>query len=90
MKIVSCDLSLDSTQDQMFLEIEDYVKKKLHSFILNIKINRNDINEMKEDVENATISYRKMQELMIKQEICIDDFLYQVIHQKRTIQDLQR
>jgi len=59
----------------MFLEIEDYMKKKLHSFILNIEINKNDINKMKEDVENVTISYRKMQELMIKQEICIDDFL---------------
>jgi len=64
----------------MFLEIEDYMKKKLHSFILNIEINRDDINEMKKDVENATISYKKMQKLMIKQETCIDDLLYQVIH----------
>ena len=74
----------------MFLEIEDYVKKKLHSFILNIKINKNNINEMKEDVENITINYRKMQKLMIKQKIYIDDFLCWVIHQKKTIQDLQR
>jgi len=59
----------------MFLEIEDYVKKKLHSFILNIKINKNNINEMKEDVENITINYRKMQKLMIKQKIYIDNFL---------------
>jgi len=44
----------------MFLEIEDYIKKKLHSFILNIEINKDDINEMKENVEDATISYRKM------------------------------
>jgi len=90
MRIASCDLSLDSAQDQMFLEIEDYMKKKLHSLILNIEINRDDINEMKEDVENMTISYRKMQELMIKQEIHINDLLCRVIHQKRTIQDLQR
>ena len=90
MKIVSRDLSLDSAQSQMFLKIEDYIKKKLHSLILNIEINKDDINEMKEDIENITISYRKMQELIVKQETCIDDFLCRVIHQKRTIQDLQR
>ena len=75
MKIVSRDLSLDSAQSQMFLKIEDYIKKKLHSLILNIEINKDDINEMKEDIKNITISYRKMQELMIEQEIYIDDFL---------------
>jgi len=90
MKIVSRDLSLDSAQSQMFLKIEDYIKKKLHSLILNIEINKDDINEMKEDIENITISYRKMQELIVKQETCINDFLCRVIHQKRTIQDLQR
>jgi len=90
MKIVSRDLSLDSAQSQMFLKIEDYIKKKLHSLILNIEINKDDINKMKEDIENITISYRKMQELIVKQETCIDDFLCRVIHQKRTIQDLQR
>jgi len=60
MRIISRGLSLDSAQSQMFLEIEDYIKKKLHSFILNIEINKDDINEMKENVEDATISYRKM------------------------------
>ncbi len=60
MRIISRDLSLNSAQSQMFLEIEDYIKKKLHSFILNIEINKDDINEMKENVEDATISYRKM------------------------------
>ena len=90
MRIVSRDFSLNSAQDQMFLEIENYMKKKLHSLILNIEINKDDINEIKEDVENVTISYREMQELMIKQKTCINDFLCRVIHQKRTIQDLQR
>ena len=90
MRIVFRELSLNSAWSQMFLEIEDYMKKKLYSLILNIKINRDDINKMKEDVENVIISYRKMQELMIEQEIYIDDFLCWVIHQKRTIQDLQR
>jgi len=90
MKIFSRDLSLDSAQSQMFLKIEDYIKKKLHSLILNIEINKDNINKMKEDIENITISYRKMQELIVKQETCIDDFLCRVIHQKRTIQDLQR
>jgi len=90
MRIVSRDFSLNSAQDQMFLEIENYMKKKLHSLILNIEINKDDINEIKEDVENVTISYREMQELMIKQKTCINDLLCRVIHQKRTIQDLQR
>jgi len=90
MRIISRDFSLNSAQDQMFLEIENYMKKKLHSLILNIEINKDDINEIKEDVENVTISYREMQELMIKQKTCINDFLCRVIHQKRTIQDLQR
>ncbi len=35
--IVSCNLSLNSTQSQMFLEFEEYVEKKLHFLILDIQ-----------------------------------------------------
>ena len=60
MMITSCNLSLNSTQNQMFLEFEEYIEKKLHFLVLDIKINRNDINEMKKNVENVTINCRKM------------------------------
>ncbi len=90
MRIISHDLSLDSDQNQMFLEIENYVEKKLRFLVLNVEINRNDISEMKKDVENIIISYREMQKLIVEQETCIDDFLCQVIKQKRVIKELQR
>jgi len=66
--IVSCNLSLDSAQSQMFLEFEEYIEKKLHFLILDIKINRNNISEMKKNVEDATINCREMQEQMTTQE----------------------
>ncbi len=68
MMITSCNLSLDSTQNQMFLEFEKYIEKKLHSLVLDIKINRNDISKMKKNVEDATINCKEMQEQMITQE----------------------
>jgi len=60
MMIASCDLSFDSAQNQMFLEFEEYIEKKLHSFVLDIKINKNDISEMKKNVKDATINCRKI------------------------------
>jgi hypothetical protein len=44
----------------MFLEFEEYIKKKLHLLVLDIKINRNDISEMKKNVEDATINCREI------------------------------
>lgn len=49
----------------MFLEFEEYIEKKLHFLVLDIKINRNNINEMKKNVEDVTINCRKMQKQMI-------------------------
>jgi len=66
--IASCDLSLDSTQSQMFLEFEEYIEKKLCSLVLDIKINKDDISEMKKNVEDATINCREMQKQMTTQE----------------------
>ncbi len=60
MMIISRDLSLDSTQNQMFLEFEEYIKKKLCFLVLDIKINKDDISEMKKNVEDATINCREM------------------------------
>ncbi len=60
MMIASCDLSLNSTQNQMFLEFEEYIEKKMHFLVLDIKINKNDISEMKKNVEDATINCKKM------------------------------
>ncbi len=61
MMIVSCDLSFDSAQSQMFLEFEEYIEKKLHFLVLDIKINRNNISKMKKNVKNVIINCRKMQ-----------------------------
>jgi len=44
----------------MFLEFKKYIKKKLYSLVLDIKINKNDINEMKKNVEDVTINCREM------------------------------
>ncbi len=63
--IISRDLSLDSTQNQMFLEFEEYIKKKLCFLVLDIKINKDDISEMKKNVEDATINCREMQKQMM-------------------------
>jgi len=60
MMIVSCDLFLDSAQSQMFLEFEEYIEKKLRLLVLDIKINKDDIDEMKKNVEDATINCKKM------------------------------
>ncbi len=75
MMITSCNLFLDSTQSQMFLEFEEYIKKKLHFLVLDIKINRNDISKMKKNVEDIIINCREMQKQMIIQEIQINDLL---------------
>jgi hypothetical protein len=68
MMIVSCNLSLDSAQSQMFLEFEEYIEKKLRLLVLDIKINKDDIDEMKKNVEDVTINCREMQKQMITQE----------------------
>ncbi len=68
MMITSCNLSFNSVQSQMFLEFEEYIEKKLHFLVLDIKINKNDISEMKKNVEDATINCREMQKQMITQE----------------------
>ncbi len=64
MMIVSCDFSFNSAQNQMFLEFEEYIEKKMHFLILDIEINRNNISKMKKNVEDATINCREMQEQM--------------------------
>jgi len=66
--IIFRDLSLNSAQSQMFLEFEEYIEKKLHFLVLDIKINKDDISEMKKNVEDVTINCRKMQEQMTTQE----------------------
>jgi len=76
MMIISCDLSFNSAQNQMFLEFEEYIEKKLCSLILDIKINKDDISKMKKNVEDVTINCREMQKQMIIQEIQINDLLY--------------
>ena len=76
MMIISCDLSFNSAQKQMFLEFEEYIEKKLCSLILDIKINKDDISKMKKNVEDVTINCREMQKQMIIQEIQINDLLY--------------
>jgi len=76
MIIISRNLSFNSAQNQMFLEFEKYIEKKLHLLILNIEINRDDINKIKKNVEDATINCREMQEQMITQETQINDLLY--------------
>ena len=68
MMIVSCDLSLNSAQSQMFFEFEEYIEKKLHFLVLDIKINKDNISKMKKNVEDATINCKKMQKQMITQE----------------------
>jgi len=66
--IISCDLSFNSAQSQMFLEFEEYIEKKLHFLVLDIKINRNDISKMRKNVEDVTINCKKMQKQMRAQE----------------------
>jgi len=53
--IASCDLSFNSTQSQMFLEFEEYIKKKMCFLVLDIEINKDDISEIKKNVEDVTI-----------------------------------
>jgi len=60
MMIISCDLSFDSAQSQVFLEFEEYIEKKLCFLVLDIEINKDDISEMKKNVEDMTINCRKM------------------------------
>ena len=73
--IVSCNLSFDLTQSQMFLEFEKYIEKKLCSLVLDIEINKDNISEMKKNVKDVTINCREMQKQMITQEIQINDLL---------------
>jgi len=51
----------------MFLKFEEYIEKKLRLLILDIKINRNNISEMKKNVEDATINCKEMQKQMTTQ-----------------------
>ncbi len=88
MMIVSCDLSFNSAQSQMFLEFEEYIEKKLHFLVLDIKINRNDISEIKKNVEDVTINCREMQKQMTTQETWIDDLLCWIARQNKIIEDL--
>jgi len=48
----------------MFLEFEEYIKKKMHLLVLDIEINKDDISEMKKNVEDVTINCREMQKQM--------------------------
>ena len=88
MMIAFCDLFLNSTQSQMFLEFEEYIEKKLHSFILDIKINKNDISKMKKNVEDVTINCRKMWKQMRMQKTWINDLLCWIARQNKIIEDL--
>ncbi len=88
MMIISCNLSLDSAQSQMFLEFKEYIEKKLHFLVLDIKINRNNISEMKKNVKDVTINCRKMWKQMMIQETWIDDLLYWIARQNKIIEDL--
>ncbi len=64
MMIIFRDLSFNSIQSQMFLEFEEYIKKKMHLLVLDIEINKDDISEMKKNVEDVTINCREMQKQM--------------------------
>ena len=88
MMIISCNLSFNLTQNQMFLEFEEYIEKKLHLLILNIKINRNNINEMKKNIKDVTINCKKMQKQMTTQETWINDLLCQIARLNKIIEDL--
>ncbi len=88
MMIASCNLSFNSAQSQMFLEFEEYIEKKMHSLVLDIEINRNNISEMKKNVEDATINCKKMQKQMKTQKTWINDLLYWIARQNKIIEDL--
>ncbi len=72
----------------MFLEFEEYIEKKLRLLVLDIKINKDDIDEMKKNVEDVTINCREMQKQMITQETWINDLLCQIARQNKIIEDL--
>ncbi len=78
MMSVSCNFSFDSTQNQMFLEFEEYIKKKMYLLVLDIKINKNDISKMKKNVEDVTINCKKMWKQMRAQETWINNLLCQI------------
>ena len=86
--IISCNLFLNSTQSQMFLEFEEYIEKKLHLLVLDIKINKDDINEMKKNVEDVTINCREMWKQITTQETWINDLLCWITRQNKIIEDL--
>ncbi len=88
MMIASCNLSFNSAQSQMFLDFEEYIEKKLCLLILDIEINRNNISEMKKNVEDVTINCKKMWKQMTKQETWIDDLLCWIARQNKIIEDL--
>ncbi len=90
MMIISHDFSLDSTQNQMFLEFEEYIEKKMCFLVLNIEINKDDISKMKKNVKDVTINCREMQEQMKTQETWINDLLCQIARQNKIIEDLQK
>ncbi len=74
----------------MFLEFEEYIEKKLCFLVLDIEINKDDISEMKKNVEDMTINCRKMWKQMIIQETWINDLLCQIARQNKIIEDLQK
>ncbi len=72
----------------MFLKFEEYIEKKLRLLILDIKINRNNISEMKKNVEDATINCKEMQKQMTTQKTWINDLLCWIARQNKIIEDL--
>jgi len=52
----------------MFLQFEEYMKQQLHSLHLDIQINKNDINDMKENMNDVTVNYKEICEFVIAQE----------------------
>ncbi len=60
MIIIFCNSSFNLTQNQIFLQFEEYVKQKLHFLSFDIEINKNNINDMKKNVKDVIINCRKI------------------------------
>jgi hypothetical protein len=68
MMIIFHDSSFNLIQSQMLLQFEEYIKQQLHFLHLDIQINRNDISDMKENVSDIIVSYKKIHKFVAAQE----------------------
>jgi hypothetical protein len=80
----------DPAQGQMLLQFGGYVEQQLHPLRLDIKINQDDINDMKDDVGNTTVNYREVREFVSAQEARIDGLLCRILKQDKTIERLRQ